>query len=287
MSDPVPAITEAAATGEIAAIFADIRRVLGVDVVNLIWRHLATIPGALPWSWRTLRPLYADGTIAGDAAALRGDLALPRLPPFPAETFAAAGLLDDDISTIRDILSAYDRTNAMALVALSALLSRLGDAPPALDAASLQPTDAPYKFPAPISLPSLPSMAELAPPTAELVLILNRLGTRRHDPILASMYRHLAHWPAYLALAWTLLAPLNANGSLDRLIANVAKKARERSTHLMTQLPALSAGPIDPGLSAAIRPAIESFTSDVIAKMVVICAVLRAVTSGGCEPLIL
>ena len=37
MSDPVPAITEAAATGETAAIFADIRQVLGVDVVNLIW----------------------------------------------------------------------------------------------------------------------------------------------------------------------------------------------------------------------------------------------------------
>ena len=43
MSDPVPAITEAAATGETAAIFADIRQVLGVDVVNLIWRHLATM----------------------------------------------------------------------------------------------------------------------------------------------------------------------------------------------------------------------------------------------------
>jgi len=51
MSDPVPAITEAGATGEIAAIFADIRHVLGVEVVNLIWRHLATLPGALPWAW--------------------------------------------------------------------------------------------------------------------------------------------------------------------------------------------------------------------------------------------
>ena len=40
MTDPVPARTEAAATGEIAEIFADIRRVLGVEVVNLIWRLL-------------------------------------------------------------------------------------------------------------------------------------------------------------------------------------------------------------------------------------------------------
>jgi len=47
MSDPVPAITEAAATGETAAIFADIRQVLGVDVVNLIWRHLATIDNGI------------------------------------------------------------------------------------------------------------------------------------------------------------------------------------------------------------------------------------------------
>jgi hypothetical protein len=129
--------------------------------------------------------------------------------------------------------------------------------------------------------------AELAPPTAELVLILNRLGTRRHDPILASMYRHLAHWPAYLALAWTLLAPLNANGFLDRLITEAAKQAGERSGSLVTRLHALSAGPVDPALSTAIRSAIESFTSDVIAKMVVICAVLRTVTSGRCEPLIL
>jgi hypothetical protein len=40
--------------------------VLGVEVVNLIWRHLAT-PDALPWAWGMLRPLYADGTIRAEA----------------------------------------------------------------------------------------------------------------------------------------------------------------------------------------------------------------------------
>jgi hypothetical protein len=280
ISDSVPAITEAAVTGQTGEMFADIRRVLGVDVVNLIWRHLATMPGALPWAWATLRPLYADGSIAGEAAALHGDLDLPRLPSFPAEVFAAMDLRGDDISTIRDVLAAYDRTNAMALVALSTLLRRLEDEPRALTAASLQPTDAPYKLPPPIPLPSLPSMAELAPPTAELVLILNRLSTRRDDAILASMYRHLAYWPAYLPLAWTLIAPLYADRSLDLLIANAAKKARERSARLVMRLHVLSAGSVDPALSTAIRSAIEPFTGDVIAKIVVICAVLRAAASG-------
>ena len=63
MSDNIAAIVEAGATGETATIFADIRDVLGVGVVNLVWRHLATIPEALPWSWAILRPLYLDGTI--------------------------------------------------------------------------------------------------------------------------------------------------------------------------------------------------------------------------------
>jgi hypothetical protein len=132
MSDPVPAITEADADGEVAAIFADIRRVLGVGVVNLIWRHLATHPGALPWVWGTLRPLYVDGSIGVEAAALHGALAFPELLPLPAQVLAAAGLSDLDIEAIRNVLAAYDRTNAMALIALSAALSRLDGAADAL-----------------------------------------------------------------------------------------------------------------------------------------------------------
>ncbi|HEY3891917.1 MAG TPA: hypothetical protein VGM00_08165 [Bradyrhizobium sp.] len=63
--------SEASAIGAVAKIFADIRRMLGVEVVNLIWRHLATIPDAPPWARAVLRPLYADGTIAAEALALR------------------------------------------------------------------------------------------------------------------------------------------------------------------------------------------------------------------------
>ena len=56
--DPVSAIREDEATETIASIFADIRETLNVEVVNLVWRHLATMPGALEWVWGTLKPLY-------------------------------------------------------------------------------------------------------------------------------------------------------------------------------------------------------------------------------------
>ena len=79
MTDPVQAIREADATGETAEIFADIRQVYRVGVVNLIWRHLATFPGALAWVWGAVRPLYCDGTIA-QAAALGGLFLFAALP---------------------------------------------------------------------------------------------------------------------------------------------------------------------------------------------------------------
>jgi hypothetical protein len=275
MSDPVPAITEAAAAGAIAEIFADIRQVLGVDVVNLIWRHLATIPGALPWAWGSLRPLYADGTIAAEARALHRELTLPQLLPFPPELLAAVDLTDSDIAAIRNILAAYDRTNAMALIALSALLCRLDERS---SRAKLPGDQAPSPEPLlPIPLPSLPSLSELRQPVADLVLTLNRLGTRREPPILASMYRHLAYWPAYLALSWALISPLDADGSLDRAIADARAKAQMQAARLTRLLHAL---PLDARTGAAIRSAVEPFAGDVIAKMVVICALLRTVTGA-------
>lgn len=274
MSDPVPAIAEASATGAVAEIFADIRRVLGVEVVNLIWRHLATIPGALPWAWGTLRPRYADGTIAAEAHALHRQLALPRLPPFPPELLTAIDLAGSKITTIRNILAAYDRTNAMALVALSALLCRL-DEPPTATSQSAEERPKPSAEPAPIPLPPLPGLESLPEPVANLVLTLNGLGTRRKNPVLASMYRHLAYWPAYLALSWALIAPLHADGALGRAIADVLGKARLRAAALAVHL---EAPPVDRTTSAALRAAVEPFAADVIAKMVVICVLLRAAT---------
>ena len=64
MSDPVPAISESEATGLIAQIYADIRSVNRVSAVNLIWRHLATIPGALPWVWTTISCPLDDNRLA-------------------------------------------------------------------------------------------------------------------------------------------------------------------------------------------------------------------------------
>jgi hypothetical protein len=115
--ESVPSILESDATGKVAEIYSDIRQVLGTSIVNLIWRNLATIPGALEWTWFTAKPLYL-GPAPGYAEAVRRAIELPAVPSFSSDILAAAGLSNDDIAKIRDILDSYHYTNALALVAV-------------------------------------------------------------------------------------------------------------------------------------------------------------------------
>ena len=252
MTDPVAAIPEAGATGAVAALFADIRAVTGVGVVNLIWRHLATIPGGLEWAWGAVRPRYADGAVADAADRLRAGLVVPEL----------GRLALPDPATGR-ILAAYDRTNGRALVALSALLARL-------DGVGAVPTaTAVTRVESALPLPPLPALDDLAPETAALVLRLNHIGAGRPDPILASMYRHLAYWPEFLAAIDAKLAPV----AVRPLIEAALVAARIEGAHFapsLADMPALPAASVSP-----VRAALTRFAEDALARMVVICAAVR------------
>jgi hypothetical protein len=118
----------------------------------------------------------------------------------------------------------------------------------------------------------------MQPEAAALVTALNGFGTRRPGAVLASMYRHLAHWPSYLSFAWLLLAPLDGDGGLAVAIDKAQHAALSRADRLLVRL-ANSTAPLPPPLAAMIISAIEPFAGDVIVKMLVICAFLRRVTA--------
>lgn len=265
MSDPVPAILEADATGEIAEIFADIRATYRIGVVNLIWRHLAVFEGALPWAWASLKPLYVGGHVAAAASVLRAERPLPEAPNVPAAAWACIGL---DPAPVRDVIAAYDRSNPMALAALTLL--RESTAPGF--AASGTPRAPLFPDEAAIPLPALLALHEMPPHTAEMVRALNAMGSTAEQPILASMYRHMAHWPGALALAYGALAPLHASGALQSAIAATRDLAREEAARMATLLPRL---PPPPDLSR-VNAALDAFIQDAIGRMVVNGGVLGA-----------
>ena len=204
MNDPFPAIAEASAAGETAELFADIRATVGVRVVNLVWRHLATLDGALPWAWRAVKPLYLQGMADRAAVDFRRDMALPNLGSLagrsrPASTpcWRATTIPTPSISSrwapwLRGCAARWRRkgrrSRGRACRRPTSLCRRL--------------------LPKPMS----------SPETWQRVLRLNRFGDRPEPLILASMYRHLAHAPDFLQRLEAALAPAQADGSLDRAI---------------------------------------------------------------------
>ena len=266
--ESVPAILEADARGETAEIFADIRKVLGTSVVNLIWRNLATMPGALPWTWATVRPLYL-GAAPLHAEAVRRTIALPELPGFSADTLLAAGIDESDQAIIRNVLDSYQYTNALALAVLSALLAHFEPRPAdAVTAAGSAPP------PAGVKIPELPPMDALDPEVARLVAELNGFGEDTEPQLIASMYRHLAYWPAYLALVRTMLVPLQADGRLDALT---------RATRTLGHAHGADAGAAAETIraarhAAAVLKSCRLFVEHPIARMTGLCALIRRAT---------
>lgn len=109
MNDPFSAVTEATATGEIADLFADIRTTVGVRVVNLVWRHLATLEGALPWAWSAVKLALPAGNGRRSRHPVSEGMILPRLE----------GVAGDQPASVDAVLASYDHSNTINLFSLA------------------------------------------------------------------------------------------------------------------------------------------------------------------------
>lgn len=259
MSDPVPAIAEADATGVARDIFDDIKATLSIPVVNLIWRHLATMDGGLEWAWTAAKPIYTSGAaeVAGDR--LRAALHPPMPTPLPRGALSLVGLHPDARRTARAVVAAYDRGNALNLMALTALVTDpVGGAADTPAATSAKGDD--------VSLPPVLSAGDVSEETWRMVLALNTFGARPDDPILATLYRHLAHWPGFLALIHAGLAPLEASGEIRRSITQARDFARAEGGRLV-QL-AVTTSPTASPRHEAAAASISEFADHVICRMV-------------------
>jgi hypothetical protein len=273
LRDPLPAVPEAEAPPDVANIFADIKRTLDVSVVNLIWRHLATMPGALEWVWTTVKPVYL-GQAPARAEHIRRQLTLPAIQPLSDDTLSSAGIHQDARSTIRAILDSYHHTNALALVCLSAFLARFEKT--GVNNHISAEADLEISVSATYNeiLPPLPAMSDMAPTVRRLVHELNSFGEDRDTVLVASMYRHLSHWPAYLSLIRTLLIPLHFGGELTALVSAVRREGEIHGQALAPRLliskPVAEVGPV--------LGAVRRFVRHPISRMTAVCAILREVT---------
>jgi len=260
---PLPAlseISESSASGSVAALYADIRAVLGVDLVNLIYRHLATVPGGLEWAWANLRPHFQSGEIDAQAELLRNDVrgAFPAWP----EDFAFAPSHPSELTSAARLTQVYNLNNSRNLMAFRHLLSEgTGLAPMA---SVTIPRATPARTPDAHPLPSIPSWEAISAVDRETVLRINRLGESQEPTIVASLYRHLALWPSLLGDVEPALMRIDARGDIARALAFTVESSQNIAQAHPLTMPVTTPDAVDAPLLARLR----AFVDITIPKMV-------------------
>lgn len=256
--------------GSLAEVYADIRRCIGVPMVSLVYRHLASEPGRLEAAWDALRPNLVDEWGEASARELRSAVDVGRVVPVSAATLAVAGVDEKGLQRARNTVAAYNRANPRNLLAVCALLPegprkkgsrpRRRAAPPAPELELLRMQRLP------VDDPNVQALLEE---------ISHTTTTPDGQLLIPSLFRHLATCPHLLAVVWTAIRPVfaAADGPAQ------AEKVLSRAGELVRSLPY----PLDLDSSFANAGALVRFPT-VIARMIVAGAALsRALSRRGPE----
>jgi hypothetical protein len=225
-------LPESAATGPMAGLYSDIRAVLVLPMVNLVYRYLATRPGVLEQCWADLRPNYASTAAASAGRELVGLAAPEGVIPLPQATVEAAGLAGQEATLGLATLAAYRRSNSLNILGMFALL----DGCPGGGSAETAPS------PEPASILPMAPLTGLAPETAALLDEMSLRTVGGDEPrILPSLLRHFAHDHRLLVLLWSVIEPATAESS--RRAAVIGSRARELAQGLPRRVTPLEEGP--------------------------------------------
>ena len=252
------------ASPEIAAIYADIRAVSGLAMVNLIWRHFATLPNILEWAWKGVRPIVGSQELVEARKRLVEAIELPTLPHVTAEAWRTAGLNNTELTTFRDMMADYVRGNSTNIIVLTALRLRLegiNHDTPAVSAtlapAALTPS------------PPLPRIETLDPGLASAIRALAQRHEGAQGGIIPSLYLELVRWPALTDTFPRWLESLYEPSAMRRARESTCRAAEREA---LTLLPELEPTPTN---VAEMRPALERFTRLIIPDLTPVCVAVQ------------
>ena len=265
-------LSEDQARGDIRQIYQEIRRLSAVPMVALIWRHLATLPGTLEWAWSLLEPVMRAGELQKMAWELADQTRIPRQPEITVAALRAAGISEDDHRGIIDTLDGYNRANPVNIVMLRCLSFHLAGTTGETQSKAWPQWQPP---PSPPALPMMVDPGAMSPTVHSLVSLLTDRGSdAAPSTLLPSLYRHLAHWPAFLGYASVLIPPEFA--AIDAAAAQMRKLVDHATVTLTARLVPVAGLPPPSGQNSdQLLKAIAQFSIR-IPEMVVIGNLLRA-----------
>jgi len=262
--------SEADASSQIRAIYEEIRELCGVPMVALIFRHLAAHPSVLEEVWEAIGPLFRNGQIQETAwQVARSTVPSGLLPPVGANARVVLGLIGEDLVKVRNTLEAYNRANPVNQLAMLSLIARLGNDTPAIALPARRDWKPPAAIPGP--LPQMISPDAMAP---SVRLLINDFGfgdRSKLDPVVPSLFRHLAEWPSYLATLHVSLLPHFRDSSLANATNGIQQAMAREASSIGKYLPPLMRVAALPG----IVDTISQFSNNIIPMMTVIGHAMR------------
>ena len=256
----LPELPESSAQGRLGEIYAEMKRLGGVPMVALIFRHLATRPGVLEWAWEAIGPAWRAGVLQETAWRIAREAPLEPIAPMPRAALTALGVREGDIADIREVLLAYNRANPENMLSMLCLLRLLDGqrAAAAIPARAWTPPPSPG-----LPLPMI-DVAAMDRTTSDLLGLVAAPGEPGAPKVVQSLYRHLARRPAYLALAVTLLRQRFDDGSIDAAIGSIAKAMNGAADAICSSLHA------PPVPEPSVREVLARFGGAVIPQMIVV-----------------
>lgn len=226
----LPEIPEAAATGDVAAFYQRIRAESGSPLVNYVWRHLATIPGASEWCW-TIAWAHHDEVQCARIVNVRDDY-LATLAPLQTEPVAEL------TAASHRILDEYNRNNVTNLARLGVLHAAL-NRPPLAWSRHVPQHQQPRDFATSgsrLPLPLLPDQVHLGDTDRTAVLRLRTSGPASESGVDPSLWRHLSVQPGLLPTIEPAVSAVLASEGFAR----AHKRIREEACSItVTDAPAL------------------------------------------------
>jgi hypothetical protein len=226
-------LAEADATGEIAAIFAEIRHLYATPYVSSIHRHMATRPGVLEWAWEVAAPVFRSGLAQQTAWRIAESAALAPLLPIPVEALAVWGVAAADVAKIAAIAESFTRVAPLNLVFGGIVRELLRGKTPGTRAEANPESWSP---PSPLAAPPPMVVAAKLPDAERRLLELFRSGTG-DTAFVPGLYRMLAHWPGFLAHLAVVLRPSFASEEKKAVAAALLDRIDTAVGELLGGLP--------------------------------------------------
>lgn len=248
----LPELMEDRATGGIAVIYDEIRRLSGVPYVSSLQRYLATLPGVLEWVWASVRPALVSGVIQETGWRLAADVRLAAPAVSPAER--AAWKLDmGGYATIEAIAENFVRVSPVNLMT-GAVVKCLLTGPVPSGAGF------PEVWTPPAPLPPMPGNVDPAKlPEAERAVLMRFATELGGAPFIPALYRQIARYPAFLAWLADVLVPRLDAPETNAARAAFRAAAMEAAPAIAARLPGVPPGGPDAAARTLILAAIDRY----------------------------